>query len=429
MIYSQEITLDLNTSTSYFVVGAKQGDSNSRLVKVNITENGKTYIIPNKSTAYFRLKKPDGKAILNEANIDYTTNSITFFLSNQALAVPGRGYADIILYGSSQEILSTVSFILLIMAAPDIINEATSSNEFSYLQSIVDNANRIIFESEAWASGTRSSLPLAKDIFEYEVSTETLICQIDKDIFREQVGIFPGATNTYKFTYDGEGWIYTNADGVDSISYVDLNDFGITVSGMYYATNNIIVTVTDADLQYQNNAKYWVDSIKDTKESIDNLDISTTILDEDDEPFVEKSSINDITINYNSANIDNVNIDKDIFLSKADQLGDYIFTYTDGNWYYYNESIDLIEYGITYSGTAADEDTITVHYNQHTHFNFNIPRGLTGNTNFMTFDIDTTTGMLNMYKPAELTQVDFEIIQTGDNIGCLGIRINMGDDY
>lgn len=429
MIYSQDITLDLNTNTSYFVVGAKQGDVNSRLIKVNITENGQDYIIPAKSTAYFRLKKPDGKAVLNEASIDYTTNSITIVLTNQALAVPGRGYADIILYSQNQEILSTVSFILLIMAAPDIINEVTSSNEFNYLQSIVDNANKVIFESEAWSSGTKSMLPLKKDIFEYEVSTDTLICEINEEIFRERVGIYPGATNTYKFTYDGTGWIYTDSDGVNLIPYIDLNDFGITVSGIYYATNSITVTVTDADLQYQNNAKYWANSVKDTKESIDNLDISTIMLDEDEEPFVDKSIIDDITLNYNSTTISNVNINKEVFLSKVDQLGDYTFIYDNGNWQYYNENVNLTQYGITYDGTPEDEDSILVKYNQHTHFDFNIPRGFTGNTNFMTFDIDTATGMLNMYKPSELTQVDFEIIQTGENIGCLGIKIYTGDDY
>jgi len=133
MNYSQDITLDLNTNSCYSVVNAKQGDANSRIIRIFITENGNDYIIPANATAAFRLKKPDGKAILNEAIIDYNTNSISVTLTGQALSASGRGYADIILYGSSQEILSTVSFILIIMSAPDVVDEIVSSNEFTYL--------------------------------------------------------------------------------------------------------------------------------------------------------------------------------------------------------------------------------------------------------------------------------------------------------
>ena len=100
MEYIQEITLDLNSNTAYTTVGAKQGDANSRKIRVHITENGKSYTIPSNAMAYFRLRKPDGKAVLNTATIERTSNTVLITLTAQALAVSGRGYADITLYNS-----------------------------------------------------------------------------------------------------------------------------------------------------------------------------------------------------------------------------------------------------------------------------------------------------------------------------------------
>ena len=278
MEYTQEITLDVNSNTAYTVVGAKQSDSSSRIIIVHITKDGIPYIIDAGVTAYFRLKKPDGKAILNEAYIDYNNNTVQVVLTSQALAVHGRGYADIVLYSSNQEILSTVSFILLIMAMPDITNEVFSSNEFNYLQGIVDSANNIIYESEAWAAGTRSGVPVIGDSFSYKIiGSSTFTCNIDKDIFCEKVGIEPGASNKYTIqcisvTTDDQGhniysWSIESTKG-DNKSNIDLNEYGITISGLANVSNKIEIDVTDPDLQYNNNAKYWADYSKNIADTM-----------------------------------------------------------------------------------------------------------------------------------------------------------------
>lgn len=429
MDYTQDITLDLNTNTSYYVVGAKQGDANSRIIRVFITENGNKYVIPPNSTAYFRLRKPDSKVILNEATIDYTTNSVNILLTGQALAASGRGYADITLYGSKQEVLSTVAFILLIMAAPNVVGEATSSNEFGYLQTVVDNANATIHESEAWAIGTRAGLPVTSDNFQYQIQGSNFTCEIDEKTFKEKVGVYPGATNKYKFTYNGLGWIYTDPTGTETTEPVNLNDFGISVSGLYYATNSITVTVTDADLQYNNNAKYWAEATINAKDSVDNLDISATMLPPEYEPTVDKSTMDDVDVTYSSTALGTVTVNKTTFLSQFSEIGSYTFSYTGSVWQYDNQNINLATYGISYTGTPVSGNYITITYNQHKHFNFNIPRGLTGDVYFMTFEIDPQTGLLYMYRPPEphdVSEVEFEIISTGANRGCLGVRIQTG---
>jgi len=49
------------------------------------------------------------------------------------------------MHGST--ILSTVSFIVVIMASPQVAQEAVSSNEFGYLQAVVNDATHTIYEA------------------------------------------------------------------------------------------------------------------------------------------------------------------------------------------------------------------------------------------------------------------------------------------
>lgn len=54
------------------------------------------------------------------------------------------------------------------MAAPDVADAAVSSDEFGYLQEVVNDANTIINEAEAWARGTRSGTPVSEEDPNYE---------------------------------------------------------------------------------------------------------------------------------------------------------------------------------------------------------------------------------------------------------------------
>ncbi len=279
MEYTQEITLDVNSNTAYTVVGAKQSDSKSRIIVVHITKDGIPYTIETGATAYFRFKKPDGKSILNEAYIDYNNNTVQVILTSQTLAAYGRGYADIVLYGANQEILSTVSFILLIMASPDTTSATTSSDEFGYLQGIVDSANATIYESEAWAVGTRSGIPVAEYSFPDPqiIGSNTFRYTIDKKIFRNKVRIHPGESNEYIIRCDsvliddqGNNIYSWSIEGTNEIneSNINLEEYGISIEGYANVSNTIKINVTEPDLQYKNNAKFWSQEARDIVESM-----------------------------------------------------------------------------------------------------------------------------------------------------------------
>ena len=427
--YIQDITLDLNSNTAYTTVGAKQGDVDTRKINVHITKDGVKYTIPNNTTAQFRLRKPDGKAVVNSATIT-ATDTVQITLTAQALAAPGRGYADVILRDANNTILSTVSFILIIMSAPDVAGQIASSNEFLYLQNVIDDADTTIKEAEAWAVGTRGGNPVT----EYSFSTSGTVSgtnrtfTVNEEVFRNKVGIHPGFTLEHRFNYT-TNWEYIDPTGL-RFTNINLASYGITINGTgdFYNGNSFTVTVTDPDLQYHNNAKYWADSTINAKKSIEGLEISTTILPPDAEASVDKTFVDDVLVSFKPDHL-TITVNPTTFVNKVKDMNEYTFQYNGQYWQRGNARVNLAEYGITVQGTPVANDFFKIYYGQHGNFNFNIPRGLTGDVYFMTFEIDPTTGFLNMFRPSaphDVSQVGFEIVNSGIYEGYLAVTINTG---
>ena len=131
----QNITLDLSQKLPSQYVYAKQGDSQSRFVCVRLTNEGADYQ-PSGLTANFRARKPDGTMILNPATVN-GDGTIMLELTQQVLAVAGPVLADVCLCGSGGEILSTISFVILVEAAPNG-DQIESTSEFLTLMEMVE---------------------------------------------------------------------------------------------------------------------------------------------------------------------------------------------------------------------------------------------------------------------------------------------------
>ena len=130
----------------------------------------------------------------------------------------------------------------------------------------------------------------------------------------------------------------------------------------------------------------------------------TTILPSDAEPSVDKTQIEDVNVTRSSTVLGTVTVDKDTFIAAVGEYGTYDFKYNGTSWVIDATIVTLDTYGITYTGTAIDGNSIEVVYSYHKHFNFNIPRGLTGDVNFMTFEIKPEDGYLYMYRPDHGTE-------------------------
>ena len=384
MEYVQDITLDLNANTAYTTVGAKQGDNDTRQIYVHITENGADYNLNEHgvNTAYFRFRKPDGKAVINSATVHSEENYISFVLTAQTLAAAGRGYADITLQNGSQ-ILSTVSFILIIMASPQVADQVTSSNEFGYLNAVVSDATNVIFEAEAWAAGTRGGVPvydqnqlsLDRNPQTFTVTWHVSTGPNDKsgqEKFMDQVKSKPGTQRLYTFTCLNEPenpaerqWsiqvemINGNVKTTDNLGIIlnnSLDAYGIELSNTdaIVPGNTIIVDLREKDLAYENNAYYYAQQAKADKDAIVDLTVSAETIENNIPAEVEKTIIDD-----------------------------------------------------------------------HMNFNFKIPKGDTGDVYFMTFDVDSN-GYLIMTKPDNMSpQVDFQINEEDGN---LYVQINTGGE-
>ena len=83
-------------------VNAKQLDSDSRVINITCTENGKKFFVDSSTTsAFVRYKKSDGHSVLNQVDI-LSDGTVNLELSQQMLAVEGRHLVDIMLINKSE---------------------------------------------------------------------------------------------------------------------------------------------------------------------------------------------------------------------------------------------------------------------------------------------------------------------------------------
>ena len=250
MIYNQDISLDLNTNTSYLVVGAKQGDNIGRTLTATILENGETFNIPSNTSASYRIRKPTGKAIWKTAEVyPHPANKVKITFDTSDLDTSGRNYADILLRQNATRI-ATVSFIIDIQAAPNIVEGATESEAFNYLYDMVDEAGNIIESAQAWAEGKRGSDEVIGDSYTIAAPSQ-LNVSLDFDTFKENIE--PTTINKvtdYTFIYMNGDWEYNG-------ELVDMNELGFTIIGTPEQNYIITVTASFADPTYHNNAKYY----------------------------------------------------------------------------------------------------------------------------------------------------------------------------
>lgn len=142
---TQEITLDVDKQETFKFIFAKQGDANSRKVKITLMKNGSKIIAESSSeTAYFRAKKPDNTSVYNKAEIN-DDGTITIALTQQTLAVKGIVDADVSIKSENGEILSSASFKIEVCEAP-LGDNIPSSNEFLVLQDLIETANSTVEE-------------------------------------------------------------------------------------------------------------------------------------------------------------------------------------------------------------------------------------------------------------------------------------------
>lgn len=154
----REIMLDIDRKSAFQVLYAKQGDNDSRFIKITMTKNGEKIMPGSGDTAAFNGLKPDGNSFINEAVIN-DDGTITVELTDQVLAVDGAVHADVSIINSGS-VLSTANFTINVEKKPTSDSHIESINEFNYIVVLAG-------ESEAWAHGSSNYPEMDEDNAKY----------------------------------------------------------------------------------------------------------------------------------------------------------------------------------------------------------------------------------------------------------------------
>lgn len=145
MIVTQ-ISIDLSGLSRFEYVIAKQADENSRAIQVQLLDNGKIYVMDDKTTARVSITKPDKTEVVNDCTI--SNNRVEIVLDGNMLAAAGTATAEIILTGSSGDVLTSASFDIKIIATATGKSAESSSDYKSFKAALatVDNLKNEVAE-------------------------------------------------------------------------------------------------------------------------------------------------------------------------------------------------------------------------------------------------------------------------------------------
>lgn len=137
-----DITLELTGDERLYMVSAKQGDKQTRFIRIALTKGGEAFTIPTGYIAIANIKKPDKHFCYNECNI--VDNKVMVELTNQTLAAAGTAHCDIEIRDSQNVyVLSSQAFTIEIEKSYRNDAAIVSSNEITALekkvQQYIDN--------------------------------------------------------------------------------------------------------------------------------------------------------------------------------------------------------------------------------------------------------------------------------------------------
>lgn len=175
MQYTQYLTLDVFKQEQFQYIHAVQFDHCARQLVITPTANGEPMTIPKTATAVFRCLKHDGTSVLNPVTVDAAAGTITFELTDQALACEGMARADVSII-DGENVISTLTFFIMVEKAPTSDMQIESSDEFLYLVQIASEVESYTERAEAAATSAeevaKSVGSIAEEVEEAKAALE-----------------------------------------------------------------------------------------------------------------------------------------------------------------------------------------------------------------------------------------------------------------
>lgn len=238
----KEIQLNLDGGDEQVKVHVKQGDINSRLLKITLYEDGELYTIPQDATARFAWTKPDGLCVLGDASI--SDHVVLIELTQQMLASFGDATCEVMLY-CDEALLTSVVFTAAIYPSAYDAGTVESTDEYNSFTNVMLGADGAIKRAESAAAEAEEATENLRDMVDGvdvelanmkdDVSQNTSGVQNLKTAFNQQ-----GLVNGNLIMWDGSKLV----SGVPAASVVQPNllinsDFAINQRGQSsYSTVN-----------------------------------------------------------------------------------------------------------------------------------------------------------------------------------------------
>ena len=129
-----KLSMDLARCGCRPIVGAVQGEANTRVLEVTLYNNGVAWEAPEGTTAAVAFAKPDGTRGLYDklpdgaAATTVSGNTVEAILAPQALTCPGTVIASIVFSDTNGKTLATFPFRITVEANP--AGDAGLSNDY-----------------------------------------------------------------------------------------------------------------------------------------------------------------------------------------------------------------------------------------------------------------------------------------------------------
>lgn len=143
MIVTREISVDVSKRNVFSAIVAKQNDSNSRFLKVTITNLGEKMSVDANATVIINALRKDGaaKSFMGEANGDGT---VTVPLTVWMLELDDEVQCDISIISTEDRKLTTTTFILAVEAASCSSENISEDENFDLLISLINDAKACV---------------------------------------------------------------------------------------------------------------------------------------------------------------------------------------------------------------------------------------------------------------------------------------------
>lgn len=113
---TEELKLDVGCKSTLKYIYAKQGDRESRFIRVKLVSGEQAISLGTGATAKIRALLPNGTTAAENVTVN-NDNTITAELSENILAANGVVKADIAVYGASGQVLSSEVFCIKVQEA------------------------------------------------------------------------------------------------------------------------------------------------------------------------------------------------------------------------------------------------------------------------------------------------------------------------